>query len=148
MIKVLVSTLSTQGDVPGDYSFVPDGELVGRYGVVCSGERPTGHGGCGCGRGFGGFTTHRATTSAMVVERDITVVQWRDAAHRMLRETGWSGLLTDVELGLILDEMVEFDLLDVLSSRPRHGRHRAHLTATPPRHPPEQPPGPRSAALR
>jgi hypothetical protein len=111
MIKVLVSTLSTQGSVPGDYSFVPEGELVGRYGLVCDRERKTGLSGCGCGRGFGGFSTYRATTSALVAERDMTILDWRSAAHQTLRDTGWSRLLGDVELGDVLDEMVEFDLL-------------------------------------
>jgi hypothetical protein len=44
MIKLLVSTLRTQGDIPGDYSFVPEGEFVGRYGLVCDRFSAVGHG--------------------------------------------------------------------------------------------------------
>ena len=92
MLNVLVSTLETQGSVPGDFSYVPAGELVGRYSLVCDSERPDGTG-CGCGRAFGGFTTHRSTTTAMVVERDMTEADWRKALYDTLVATGWAGLM-------------------------------------------------------
>jgi hypothetical protein len=71
MLKVFVATSRTQGDSPSDFSFVPDDELVGRYSMVCNSERPDGSG-CGCGQAFAGFLTHAGTTTAMVMERDMT----------------------------------------------------------------------------
>jgi hypothetical protein len=59
MINVLVSTTVTQGAAPGDFCWLPEGELVARYGVVCASERPDGSG-CGCGRAFAGLITHKA----------------------------------------------------------------------------------------
>ena len=109
MLNVLVSTLETQGSVPGDFSYVPAGELVGRYSLVCDSERPDGTG-CGCGRAFGGFTTHRSTTTAMVVERDMTEADWRKALYDTLVATGWAGLMRDDALAGLVDDLVEHDL--------------------------------------
>lgn len=110
MLKVLVSTLETQGSVPGDFSYVPAGELVGRYSLVCDSERADGSG-CGCGRAFGGFTTHRSTTTAMVVERDMTEADWRKALYDTLVSTGWAGMFDDTDaLAGLVDELVAHDL--------------------------------------
>jgi hypothetical protein len=109
MIKVLVATTETQGDHPGDFCFVPDGELVARYGMVCDDERPDGSG-CGCGRSFSGFDTHRATTSAMVVEKDMTREEWRAALHRTLTDSGWIAYLPADEAAEVIDEIERFDL--------------------------------------
>ena len=109
MINVLVSTTVTQGAAPGDFCWVPEGELVARYGVVCARERPDGSG-CGCGRAFAGFTTHRATTTAMVVQVDMTEAEWRAALHQTLVDTGWVELMTADEVAELIDELVEIDL--------------------------------------
>lgn len=108
MVNVLISTTQSQGERPGDFSWVPDGELVARYGLVCASEHPDGSG-CGCGRAFGGFDTHRSTTSAMVVTSDLTEQQWRARLHQTLADTGWASMDPDDLAGLI-DELVEFDL--------------------------------------
>ncbi|MPY77362.1 MAG: hypothetical protein GEV04_02495 [Actinophytocola sp.] len=65
MTKVLVATAKTQGARDNDYNWCIEGELVWfppmcRRGI----EDPDGR--CGCGRGFGGLNSHRATTTAMV----------------------------------------------------------------------------------
>lgn len=104
-LKVLVATAQTQGDEPGDFSFVPEGELVGRYGVVCASSRA-----CGCGRAFSGFTTHRGTTSAMIVERAMTEADWRAALYVTLEQTGWSDSLDPDELAEEIDEIACLDL--------------------------------------
>ena len=110
MLKVLVSTLSTQGDVPGDFCFVPVDELVGRYSLVCDREKADGSGGCGCGQAFGGFLTHRGTTTAMVAERDMTELEWRAQLFQTLNETGWASLMSAADLAHLVDELVECDL--------------------------------------
>lgn len=109
MINVLVSTTVTQGAAPGDFCWVPEGELVARYGVVCASERPDGAG-CGCGRAFAGLTTHKATTTAMVVQLDMTEAEWRAALHQTLVDTGWAEAMAADEVADLIDELVEIDL--------------------------------------
>lgn len=109
MLKVFVSTLSTQGDLPGDFCFVPTDELVGRYSMVCDSEKADGSG-CGCGRAFGGFTTHRGTTSAAVDAVDMTELTWRAQLYQTLCDTGWSSMMKANELAELVDELAARDL--------------------------------------
>lgn len=109
-MKVLVSTLETQGDEPSDFTWVPEGELVGRYGFVCGRERPDGEGGCGCGRSFSGFAAHQATTTAMVVERDMSEADWRAALHDTLQRSGWADHATPEALADDIDDIAEQEL--------------------------------------
>ena len=109
MLKVFVSTLVTQGDLPGDFSFVPDGELVGRHATVCDLERPDGSG-CGCGRAFAGFHTHAGTTTAIVAEVDLTELDWRRQLYETLCDTGWAAWMSATELAEVVDELVGYDL--------------------------------------
>jgi hypothetical protein len=109
MLKVFVSTPCTQGTEPHDFSFVPDGELVGRYSLVCDLEGPEGQG-CGCGQAFGGFVTHAGTTTAMVVERNMTELDWRAELYQTLCDTGWAAAMNGTELAALVDELVQHDL--------------------------------------
>ena len=109
MLKVFVSTQSTQGTMPDDFSFVPDGELVGRYSLVCDLEGPE-RPGCGCGQAFGGFVTHAGTTTAMVVERDMTELDWRAQLFQTLCDTGSATAMNSTDLAALVDELVEHDL--------------------------------------
>jgi hypothetical protein len=110
MLKVLVSTTHTQGKVDGDFCFVPEGEIVGRYGIVCDDEREDGVGGCGCGRAFGGFMTLKSTTTAMVVERPMTRKLWRDLALALHERAGYAKAYGPELMETVLDEMMFFDL--------------------------------------
>jgi len=109
MTKVLVSTTVSQGQAPGDFCWVPDGELVARYGMVCDSERPDGTG-CGCGRAFSGLTTHNGTTTAMVVESTMTEDQWRAALHQTLVDTGWAEHMPADDLAEVIDWLAAHDL--------------------------------------
>lgn len=62
-MRVIVATERTQGDKPGDYCFTVEGELVRLPWMEC--DSP----GCGCNRGFAGLSSHRATTTARVVNQ-------------------------------------------------------------------------------
>lgn len=62
-MRVLVATNELQGTAPGDYSWTVEGELVVVDVTECS--RPDT---CGCGRGFPGIASCKATTTAMVVD--------------------------------------------------------------------------------
>lgn len=65
MIKVLVATSKTQGARDNDYNWCIEGELVW-FPPMCRRGRDDPDDRCGCGRGFGGLNSHRATTTAMV----------------------------------------------------------------------------------
>ena len=108
-MKIFVSTQFTQGDSPGDFCFVPEGEVVGRYAFVCDLEKPDGSG-CGCGQAFGGFDTHTGTTTAMVVEANMTELEWRAQLFQTLRNTGWASAMSATDLAEVVDDLVEHDL--------------------------------------
>jgi hypothetical protein len=108
---VLVATTELQGITPGDYSWTVDGELVTPVAAECSSP-----GRCGCGRGFPGMASSRATTTAMVVDRPhISAEDLRDVARGFLERDGWLDLLrqsdeaeeADVIFEEIVDEHVE-----------------------------------------
>jgi hypothetical protein len=109
MLKVFVSTQSTQGDAPGDFCFVPDNELVGRHSFVCDLEKADGTG-CGCGQAFSGFDTHKGTTTAVVAELDIDEVEWRGRLFQTLCDSGWGSAMGATELAQLVEECVEQDL--------------------------------------
>lgn len=87
-MKVLVATERTQGDQAGDYSHCVPGELLWIT-MVCDTDRLYPEAGCGCGRGFGGLTSHRATTTAEVADLDLTPDDLRLAVRTSLADQGW-----------------------------------------------------------
>lgn len=87
-MKVLVATDRTQGDRADDYSFCVPGELLWIT-DVCGRDRRDPSGGCGCGRGFGGLTSHRATTTGEIADRDLTEDDVRLAIRTSLTDQGW-----------------------------------------------------------
>lgn len=101
---VIIATRRTQGALAGDYCWALEGELVTPIAVPC-GAPDT----CGCGRGFLGLASDRATTTALVVDRpDIDERALRDAVRDALGRQGWlSGLseaASDGDVDDVLDE--------------------------------------------
>ena len=89
-MRVLVATNDLQGTTPGDYAHTVAGELVTPSVTQC--DCPD----CGCDRGFAGLDSHRATTTAMVVEHpDMTTTDLRDAVCDHLVAGGWLDLLRE-----------------------------------------------------
>lgn len=84
-MRVLVATGRGQGDHPGDYCHTIDGELVTPLVTeCCEPER------CGCGRGFPGLASSRATTTALVVDRpDLDPVTLHILVGDALDRDGW-----------------------------------------------------------
>jgi hypothetical protein len=99
-MRVLVATKQTQGSQPGDYAATVEGELVTPVAAECDSPRT-----CGCGRGFPGLASNRATTTAMVVDRpDLDPDEVRDAIEDSLERGGWLDHLDDDEVEALLDE--------------------------------------------
>lgn len=66
-----MSTSRTQGQRPGDFAAIGDGELV-TLASVCDRDRGNPDGGCGCGRSFVGLRDPKGTTTAIVDEMGMT----------------------------------------------------------------------------
>lgn len=105
-MKVLVATSQTQGTRPGDFTYCVEGELV-TVGLVCSSDRSDpARGACGCGRAFAGLNSHRATTSAIVKEVDLSCDDYVEALRSSLLQQGWP--IDDVgELAASLADLAE-----------------------------------------
>jgi hypothetical protein len=87
-MKILVATGLTQGTNPSDYHYCIEGELVWVQ-EPCARDRRDPDGGCGCGRGFAGAASHRATTTALVVESELTPDEVVLAFQTSLPDGGW-----------------------------------------------------------
>jgi hypothetical protein len=81
-VKILVATSLTQGTSPKDYHYCVEGELVWMQ-DACDRES------CGCSRGFAGAASHRATTTAKVVESEMTRADVELAFRTSLADGGW-----------------------------------------------------------
>lgn len=103
---VLVATKETQIghlDQSPDYSFTVDGELVTPVVAAC--DTPE-H--CGCDRGFPGFASGQATTTALVVDlAHISEADLRDVIDGALERDGWFDLVNDDERHELVDEHLE-----------------------------------------
>lgn len=87
-MHVLTATVRTQGQRANDYTYAVEGELV-RVDGPCERDRRDPDGGCGCGRGFAGMSSHRATTTALVRDLPMTRVEYVRAYLDSLLAAGW-----------------------------------------------------------
>jgi hypothetical protein len=71
-----------------DYTFTIEGELV-RIDDPCDRDRRDPDGGCGCGRGFSGMSSARATTTAVVVDLPMTRAEYARAYFDSLVAAGY-----------------------------------------------------------
>ena len=97
-MKTLTATDQTQGR-PGDYHFCVEGELVIAPIKICDRDLadPNGLGGCGCGRGWAGLSSHRATTTAIVTDVDITFDDYVLAIEASLTTSGYQATVVIAE---------------------------------------------------
>jgi len=105
-MKILVATGQTQGQRPGDFAWVDEGEIAALP-TQCDNVG----GSCGCDRSFAGTVSHRATTTAMVVERDLDEDEYRGLLVKAYRASGW----TLAEIG---ERRLVEDLIDVALAHP------------------------------
>jgi hypothetical protein len=88
VMKILVATGLTQGTNPRDYHYCVEGELVWLQ-DPCDRDRNDPENGCGCSRGFAGAASHRATTTAMIVDSGMTRDDLVLAFSTSLVDGGW-----------------------------------------------------------
>ena len=101
-MRVLVCTTISQGKRKSDFCFTEEGELA-YFGMVCDGNE-TIDGGCGCQRSFCGMVSHKATTTARVVERPITRNELIVAFSASMKDAGWN--LDDKYIEDEVDELI------------------------------------------
>ncbi|BBZ35508.1 DUF7715 family protein [Mycolicibacterium confluentis] len=87
-MKILVATALTQGTSPRDYHYCVERELVWIQ-EPCDRDVNDPQGPCGCGRGFAGAASHRATTTAVVVDSAMTRDEVVLAFETSLGDGGW-----------------------------------------------------------
>lgn len=87
-MRILVATSMTNGDFPGDYNHCVDGELVYMQ-QPCASDLRDPDGPCGCGRGFAGTNSHHATSTAMVIDSQLSSREVDEAVRSSLESGGW-----------------------------------------------------------
>jgi hypothetical protein len=87
-MKILVATGLTQGTAETDYNYCVERELVWLQ-EPCDTDRNNAGEPCGCSRGFAGAASHRATTTAMVVESEMSREDLVLAFRTSLADGGW-----------------------------------------------------------
>jgi hypothetical protein len=123
-MKLLTATTLTQGQRDNDYHWCVEGELL-RFDVTCDRDARDPDGGCGCGRGFAGMSSERATTTALVRDLPISRDDVRIALTASLHAAGYLRDPDDpAARALIIDEVDEliaiadaFDVGDVIERR-------------------------------
>ncbi len=80
-MRLLTATREAQGELPGDFSFTVEGELVLPNDVICARDRGNPDGGCGCGRSFVGLGSRKPTTTALVRDLDVSPAELRTAVE-------------------------------------------------------------------
>jgi hypothetical protein len=97
-MKIIVATSETQGQRPGDFNFVPDGEIVMVSDCDCL------HPGCDCVRSMVGINSRKGTTTMKVIESDISLEEYR----RLIGDASQGY----IELGV--DDQVLYEQADAL----------------------------------
>jgi hypothetical protein len=85
VLKYFISTHRTQGDRDNDSNSIPEPEIVDLCSL--SHEDPD-HPYCGCARSFVGITSRQTTTTAEIVESDMTPVEFVARFHTALLALG------------------------------------------------------------
>lgn len=131
-MKVLIATTTSQGARENDYHWCVDGELVW-ISMVCWRDQQDPDGGCGCGRGFAGMSSHRATTTAVV--KDISGFNQSDlvaALRASLAEQGWPTDDVVERAASLANIAAAFPEGAVVERRLWELRTRGHLLSGPP----------------
>ena len=103
-MRLLVATDQTQGFATNDFHACVEGELVMMQ-EPCAIDRSDPDGGCGCGRAFAGLSSHRATTTAVVRDLDLSLTDVRAAVIGYLESAGWLKLVSAPDRDQLVDEV-------------------------------------------
>ncbi len=87
MLKYFVSTRRTQGERNNDSNSIPGTEIVDLASL--SHEDPD-HPYCGCARSFVGISSRQTTTTAEIVESDMTAVDYVARFHAAFAAMGFA----------------------------------------------------------
>jgi hypothetical protein len=104
-MKLLTATTRGQGERGNDYCWTVEGELVGIH-EPCARDSRDADGGCGCGRGFFGMSSHRATTTALVRDLPLTRADLTHALAGYYESAGY-GTFTPAELAEEVGNLLE-----------------------------------------
>jgi hypothetical protein len=105
-MRVLTATTLTNGERDNDFDWCTAGELV-MFGVICDRDWKDPDNGCGCGRSFSGMHSHRATTTALVEDRELSAGDLDLAVRASLEDGGWIDTsVPDDEAKAVIDEAV------------------------------------------
>lgn len=102
-MKIIVATSRTQGQNPGDFNWLVDGELVTFAPLTC--DRAD----CGCDRSWAGVASHKAGTTAEITDRPISRQDYVTAIVESFA-TAWPSAADDPEIRAD----VEAEALDLL----------------------------------
>ena len=125
-MKIITATWATQGQSANDYHRCVEGEIVLPAVVICRRDRDDPDGGCGCGRGWSGANSHRATTTAVVRDLPLTLMEYTEAIRSSLEYGGWWPDIVDADG---LQAMVAY-LVDLAGSYPVGAVLERRLDAT------------------
>ena len=102
IMLILTATARTQGTEAGDYHHGIEGELLWVQ-EPCGRDRRDPSMPCGCGRGFAGVASHRGTTTALIVDSELTRDDIMLAMQTSLADGGWPVAWADE----VTDHMLE-----------------------------------------
>lgn len=118
-MRVLVATKQTNGAVDGDYHYCVEGEIVYMQEPCGRDTRDPDSPGCGCGRAFSGTNSHVATSTALVIDSDLSEAEVREALRSSLEAGGWlDPAFTPPPLADLMVEEALSDMTDVASHFP------------------------------
>jgi hypothetical protein len=104
-MKLLTATATGQGIRDNDYDWTVEGELVW-LGFVCADDEQDPDGGCGCGRGFSGLSSLRATTTALVRDLSMSREDVAQALAGYWELAGWGPASSPDELQQEVDDLL------------------------------------------
>ena len=113
-MKVLVATAMRQGEVDNDFCNTIEGELVRLPFIECDdGDQ------CGCTRSFTGLTSHRATTTAVILDEPELdrATYTRLLLDDLIDDIADARLARPPGLDAMVDDEVD-DLLDMIGDNP------------------------------
>jgi hypothetical protein len=104
-MKILVSTKETQGQRENDFCFVPEGEFVTNYGIVCNRDSDDPDGPCGCRRSFIDDVGHGTTTAKV---EDVPSAVAEAQIHSMARACARISCISYTDAREYLDRLCEW----------------------------------------